>query len=109
MCDEYGTTGMRESLAYVVENRGKKPEIDPDAPPPVHVGSMEEFFDRIKQSPITRNPSDDEKYDELIPNHPLSRTRRYLARLAETIEFDEELYKTKPYRGVHKRSAKDMD
>jgi len=103
-CDEYGTTGMRESMAYMIETGGKKSEPD-STPPPVVVNSMEEFFDRVKQSPILRHPSDDEQYDPLIPNHPLTRTRQYLKKLKETIEFDEEVRKAKPYRGAQKRSA----
>lgn len=104
-CDEFGPTGLRENLAHIVETKGKKPERDPDAPPPTVLKSMDEFFDRIKQAPITRNPSDDEKYDELVPTHPLSRTRNYLKWLKESLEFDEGVHKSKPYRGIEKRSA----
>ena len=104
-CDEYGTTGIRESIAYVSETRGKKPEHDPNAPPPTILNSMEEFFDRVKQSPVVRLPSDDEKYDAALPRHPLSRTRQYLKKIAETIEFDEEVRNAKPYRGIQKRSG----
>lgn len=95
---------MRESMAYMIETGGKKPEPDPNAPPPPLLNSMDEFFDRIKQSPIVRHPSDDEKYDRLIPTHPLSRIRQYLKNIAETIEFDEEVRRAKPYRGIKKRS-----
>lgn len=103
-CDEYGTTGIRENVVSLLETGAKKPESDQNKPP-VILGSMDEFFERIKQSPIVRLPSDDEKYDELIPTHPLSRTRQYLKALAETIEFDELVLKAKPYRGVQKRSS----
>ena len=91
-------------MVYSLENVGKKSEPDPDEPPPP-VLTKDEFFDRITQSPVNWNPSDDAKYDQLIPNHPLSRTRQHLRWLAETIEFDEEVLKAKPYRGVQKRSS----
>ena len=103
-CDEYGTTGMREAMVYSLENVGKKSEPNPDSPPPP-VLTGDDFFDRIKQSPVTQNPSDDAKYDQLIPVHPLSRTRRYLRWLAAAIEFDEEVLKAKPYRGIETRTS----
>lgn len=101
-CDEYGTTGTREALSYMVESR-LNPQPPEAPPPPVQVSSMEGFFDKIRNAPVRRLPSDDEQYDSLVPTHPLTRTRRYLKELVETIEFDDEVRSTAPYRGINNR------
>lgn len=104
VCNEFGTTGLRENLAYLMHPDSKKDKERPTKPPEV-LNSAEELFNRLEAQPVIRLPSDDEIYDKLVPNHPLTRLRQYLKQLAETIEFDQEILRTKPYRGINKRNS----
>ncbi len=66
---------------------------------------MDEFFDTIKARPAMPHPSDDEQYDSLVPDHPLSCVRRYMKHIPETIEFDAEVKRAKPFRGPQWRPS----
>ena len=68
--DELGMTGQREVMASIL--------------------SGQKFF-----GPYT----DDEEYDAMLPDHPLSLVRRYMKHMAATIDFDDELKRAKPFRG----------
>jgi hypothetical protein len=104
VCNEFGTTNLRESLAYLTHPDSKKAKSEPEKSPVV-INSADEFFDHLKEQPIIRLPSDDEIYDGLIPDHPLTHVRKHLKHLAATIEFDKEIFKTKPHRGIDKRNS----
>jgi hypothetical protein len=96
-CDEHGTTGMRETMMFAVDRNhpffaaGLKQ-------PPKAINSMEEWLEEGKKTPVFLHPADDEKYDGLVPNHPLSRLRRYMKHIVETTEFDREVWSAKPFR-----------
>lgn len=40
------------------------------------------------QTPVMRNISEDEQYDQQFPNHPLSQLRSFLRRLEDSLSFD---------------------
>jgi len=94
-CIETGTTGLQEAAVSLIVSQGKPA---PPASEPIVVKSMEELFDRMKKAPVTRVLSDDEEYDAQFPDHPLTKARRYLKHLAETLVIDPALQKAEPYR-----------
>jgi hypothetical protein len=68
-CEERGITGVRETALLVKAiNEGKQPD-DPD----------------------------DERYDKLFPDHPLSRLRREMAALQPTIRPDAKIKSAAPF------------
>ena len=85
VCGEAGTTGVREAVvaAQMLE---------------AGTLTLDEYEERWAQDPydseyhgIDRSTlrfiSDDESYDSLFPDHPLSRLRRILAQLADAIQY----------------------
>jgi hypothetical protein len=49
-------------------------------------------------SQISASLSDDEQYDNAFPLHPLSRLRAYLRQIEATLQVDDDLAQTKPFR-----------
>jgi hypothetical protein len=69
-CKEHGMTGIREALvAFMQPRAGEMPPEGPGLSP-------------------TWN-SDNERFDTDFPQHPLSRLRRILKRIAESVEIDD--------------------
>ncbi len=91
---EQGTTGAREAMvAMLVKPEPPKPDQEP-----VMLASMDEFFARLRQAAIRVLPSDDKKYDEMLPNHPLSKVRALLEYFRQNVKLDKKLVKQKAYR-----------
>ncbi len=76
---ERGTTGLRDAIIFdrVCD------EIGWDAAKK-QAGSLE--WEGYK-----------EKYDDEFPNHPLSRVRKFLKSLAQSIEFDDDVVQSEPF------------
>lgn len=83
-CQEYGTTGARDTIVSLKVRK----EFDPRDP---FKGWFQDPYDPTRKDPIMRNQSEDEQYDALFPNHPLSRARKYLAEIEKSIEFSREV------------------
>jgi hypothetical protein len=60
--------------------------------------SPEEMFVRMRSAPLRRIASDDEEWDELFPEHPLTKVRGYLGHVASTLVIDPGLRGASPYR-----------
>ena len=74
-CHEHGTTGIRESIVMSqLLGDGK--------------------FDIAELSKI----SEDEKYDSMFPEHPLSRSRAYLKTTIQTLNVTPEIQKAPPFQ-----------
>jgi hypothetical protein len=87
-CHEHGITGMRESVILdeaiakgLVEVATKK-------------GWFFDPYDPDFQAPLLSNIADKEEYDVRFPNHPLSRVRKYLKMIKESVKCSEVLLKT---------------
>ncbi len=94
---ERGTTGMREALVGVI-NPQPMPETEP-----ITLSSTEEFFTMLHNAPLQRILPDNPEYDDVIPDHPLSKVRRLQRHLIATTQLDERLrtspaYRYRPYR-----------
>ena len=103
-CVEMGTTGQREAVATdeLLRNGDVKYEpVPPDAPPtpggPPGPGARRikgwsrDPYDAAYDSQANLTVSDDPKYDELIPSHPLSRLRREFPDILDRLVVSDEL------------------
>jgi hypothetical protein len=103
-----GTSGTREAAVYIdLKVKGKLPPevLEAEKQPPTVINSMEEFVKLKREAPVENRYADAEEYDSLFPDHQLSRVRRYMKRVAETIDFDDEVKQAKPFRGPAWRPA----
>jgi len=94
-CEERGTTGMREMI--VLDKR-----ID-DVKLPSLEGWQSDPYDSGMRAPLQRNLSEAEEYDPEFPDHPLSRLRRLLPCLSDTLHVVDEVRALPPFRGPQAR------
>lgn len=105
---ERGTTGIREATVMALDpekfpdpsvlQRCPWPQAEPDAEP-VQVSSMEEMFQRMRESKLHQLPSDDRQFDDMYPQHPLSLVRKRLDMISRTLKIDKNFWETlKPFR-----------
>ncbi|HEY9849576.1 MAG TPA: hypothetical protein V6D28_08980 [Leptolyngbyaceae cyanobacterium] len=89
-CPEYGTTGLRETIVYskVMQN------IDLQDP---FKGWFEDPYDPTRKDLVMRNKSEDRQYDKLFSDHPLSRLRKYLVQIENSVRFTNEVRLAKPF------------
>jgi len=88
-CPEQGITGERDSVVFA-SFANFDDEDDEDFDP--FKGWMKDPYDESLTNGLLMNLSEDEKYDEKFPNHPLSRARKSLDQNKNTITFDEKLF-----------------
>lgn len=60
-------------------------------------GWMRDPYDESIHLPLMMNLSELEEFDEMFPEHPLSRLRKHLKHVEETIKIDESLLKEPKY------------
>lgn len=89
-CPEYGTTGIREALIYskVMQN------VDPQDP---YKGWFEDPYNPSRQDSVMLNKSEEQQYDRLFSDHPLSRLRQYLLQIENSVEFTNEVRLATPF------------
>lgn len=79
---ERGDPGTREAAVAILE-KPKKNKITSK----LEISTPDMLFHRFASSQIEALPSDNEKYDEAFPNHPLSKVRRFLTHIGETLSI----------------------
>lgn len=89
---EYGTTGVREAVLVAA---GKVEMPIPDGPIP-HL-SNEQLEIELRNWKPRLSPCDDEQWDSLFPDHPLSRVRQYLRSARESMQVDPQVTHRPPY------------
>lgn len=94
-CPERGVTGMRDTTVFA--SFATFGEDEEDFNP--FKGWAKDPYDETVTTGALMNLSEDEKYDEKFPEHPLSRLRKYLRQIKETISFDKQLYKLEVFTG----------
>jgi hypothetical protein len=94
---EHGTTGAREAAVGLMEiNSGViTPRSDQQT---VALSSVEELFNRLRSNPVQQLSSDQEKYDHVLPDHPLSRVRSRLVTVTNSLNFNTGGTNLKPFR-----------
>jgi hypothetical protein len=85
-CAESGPTGVREAalLPSFMDAHPFDPSERPNA-------WMFDPYRPDRSDGLMRTIADDEKYDPVFPDHPLSRARATVRTVAETVSFDEEV------------------
>jgi hypothetical protein len=93
-CPETGITGTRDSTvlnALLQTNNvsiGKNGQLQ---------GWMEDPYDPSIAAPLARNKSEAEEYDLQFPSHPLTRLRRSLNHVHQTLKISDELKAEAPF------------
>ena len=92
VCVEQGITGIRDSaiLSLMITNGTVKRDNEKEGR---LKGWMRDPYDNSINLPFMMNLSESEKFDDMFPNHPLSRLRKYLKHIEETIKIDKSLLK----------------
>jgi hypothetical protein len=94
---EMGETGLREAMAMAVE-----PEGWPQQEGPVPIIENEEqlaaMYEKASQEPAQEFPSDDVKWDVGFPDHPLTKVRLRLTKIANSLKLDQGARALKPFR-----------
>ena len=90
ICPEIGTTGLRDAM--VADKCG----WTVDGPDPQF---QQDPYDPNFKASVLRNKSDDEEWDELFPEHPLSRIRAALKSIAASCRVGDELRNGRPFTG----------
>jgi len=82
-CAEHGITGLRDTAVFAELMREGQVIFGADGP----LNWMSDPYDPAIVAPLARNRSEDMTYDARFPDHPLSRARRNLDRIAATLQF----------------------
>lgn len=85
-CPELGVTGVRDATVW----QQFRPPRESDADDPF-AGWCEDPYDPSYRGTLLRNRADDEKWDSIFPDHPLSRVRLHLGQIETTMEFHPEV------------------
>lgn len=93
-CREHGITGMRDTMVF--ERLLASNEIYFDEKTGEAVGWVRDPYDTSLKGPMTANLSESPEWDEVVPDHPLSRARRVLNHLEKTMRVSGE---AKPRHG----------
>jgi hypothetical protein len=86
-CAESGATGVREA-ALLPAFMDAHPALNPAARPNAW---MFDPYRPDRSDALMRTIADDEKYDAVFPDHPLSRARATIRAVAATATFDEDV------------------
>jgi len=86
ICEERGTTGVRDAVVADILMKQGKVGLGPSG----FTGWFADPYDPGFRAAVLRNLSDDEQYDAMFADHPLSRARRLLRTLEERIKISAE-------------------
>lgn len=98
ICEEHGTTGIRDTIVAELMMREGRIQIGPSG----FVGWFADPYDPALRAAHLRNLSDDERYDAMFPDHPLSRARRILRTLEAHVRLSAEAKTSAAFTGPHK-------
>ena len=84
-CPEVGTTGSRQAI--VLDDCLARGTVTLDAGTQTLKGWSQDPYNAESISPLMRNLSEAESYDEQFPEHPLSRARSLLHRTEQSLSF----------------------
>ena len=86
-CIEQGTTGIRDNTIFELMIRNGKVKLNPEKK--TVEGWMRDPYDESVHLPFMMNLSEAEEFDTQFPEHPLSRMRKFLKQIEETIKIDD--------------------
>lgn len=88
---EVGTTGKREGV--VIASLLSRGSLRADPVTNSWLNFAADPYDPSVKGSCLRNKADDEDYDRIFPDHPLTRTRKLLADIRSTMHFHPDLLK----------------
>ena len=88
-CEERGATGIRDAIVF--DQKMATGEVAIDVERNDSRGWMRDPYDPSNVDAFARNLSEAEEYDELFPDHPLSRLRPVLKHVQATLRIAEEV------------------
>lgn len=97
---EKGDTGIREATVALLLDKETPAQLKEQDEP--EIISMNELFEKLSQSKITRTPADQSKYDDLFPDHPLTQVRCFLNELPNHIQLTDTLLQQPIYEPAKK-------
>jgi hypothetical protein len=95
-CSEYGITGIREAVVGNRCSRDGRVIIDKDQ----IRGWAADPYDSSIQDDVLNTLADAEEYDAEFPDHPISRLRRYLRTIQESVVISVALRSAHPFQGI---------
>jgi hypothetical protein len=96
-CPELGMSGQRDTI--VMFQHLSKSDVGPNSEGGAQFSWVQDPYDPTHVSAMTMNHSERAEYDELFPDHPLSRARRTLAHLEQTVTLAPEVKNSAPFGG----------
>ena len=85
-CIEQGTTGIRDNTIFELMIKNGKVKLNPEKN--TVEGWMKDPYDESVHLPLMMNLSESDEFDSQFPEHPLSRMRKFLKHIEETIKID---------------------
>lgn len=86
-CSEWGTTGVRDAM--VLDMLMQQGAVVFDSATQMIIGWASDPYDRTFTAPLLSNRSDDQAYDSMFPDHPLTDVRAHISRVLMTLRADE--------------------
>jgi hypothetical protein len=84
-CQEQGATGVRDTMVLMQLMATGESELDEKTG--AMSGWLDDPYDAQESGTMTRNKSERREYDTQFPDHPLSRARRVLDHLEQTVKI----------------------
>jgi hypothetical protein len=103
-CEEHEMTGIRDTVIF--NQKMATGEVTLDDETQAVRGWMRDPYDQSIVDGLMRNLSEAEEYDELFPDHPLSRSRLLLKHVQATLRIAEEVKREFPFEGAPHQQAK---
>jgi len=103
-CMEDGTTGVRE--AVVLDEKLAAGEVKLDEKNGTISGWMQDPYDSSIRDVFARNKSEAMEYDQRFPEHPLSRLRRAMRRVQQTLRISEEVQREPRFKYAPREKPK---
>lgn len=96
-CQEHGPTGLRDAAVYALTRASA--QVDVERTERGTSEWMKDPYDLDRVAGLARNHADDEMFDPMFPDHPLSRVRWLLNVVGPIIAIDGDIKRSPPFVG----------
>ncbi len=87
-CPEVGTTGVRDTVILELMTRKGIVKFENNK----MKGWMSDPYDKNQDLPLMMNLAEKEEFDSMFPEHPLTRLRKYLLHIENSVTIDRKLH-----------------
>lgn len=106
-CAEIGTTGVRDAMVLDMLMQEGVVAFDPETA--TIAGWAADPYDPTFSAPLLSNRSDDETFDQMFPEHPLTDVRTSIYRILQTLRADDAVMVSPRFVGPHPDAPKRPD